>query len=1045
MAEEREETSRLYGPPKITVVPHEGLEDGPPLLHTSRVPGQVWDSQRVQQRWLFNAHPQAFVGSSEVSTFLAEGLSNLLRPDATPTSQPLLAISQMADVTNHTRVVPVPVLAMSAGESGELLRLSKIEETNWQWGENESPTLRTFSIDQHDREETVLWSSDGAPILQIKAALSLVRFEPTRWLLVQKRTSTTILQPEYHKVPVSERPSGIDKAMERPSRIDPKPILTITSEQTGGFAHSDVSFSYWSQKKPPQLAIIDECGYYSVWDIKGRNVVGCANMRPKLRHCGHIQLGVTEQLPDEDSPAFRTEPHGVLWIGSAGPGVDLWDVPTVEDPDTGNDLAALTARSKKLLLWNRAKFEVVDVKNPSFRKSLAILKSDEPDYILDVKSNPLSRSQVFILTSSGLFWIETSSPGTATAKTGSLAILQSFAHLRGSEADTLRLTVHHGGHGSGDEACALYLYSEKSPEVEVYWFSIPEKTGLPQFEHHMMSLNGSPSKLQTICPAPAFLNRTSSATPKGPGADYMSQHVEFRQLFVLGRDLSLSQSLIAISASPALEVVAPDNSREWSRDGRRQAHNKRRKQFLQHFEDTFVVPDGLGDMDELVQRRANRYQELMDIELEKGGQQIQQRWPRSQNFDLFMSRVTVSIKSVIMASEYAKTEGPLSVFDAIQEAAANCLETEGGYIPLHTLHEYETTFEAPPVTREAVAAWDSRFQELLGAQTERIIAQPITRQHLRRGETAAPLADIRDQLEELWSPASLPARAQQSRNVIIAETAEAIARSLFGVAILDANLPTAEGEPPTWSTTLAFANQAEPATQPTNLALTHKTRPSFQPATLLLAHQGRPLPITPYPLLLDPLPFPSSGPLSQSPAASPADTPPPPSTALQRLSMLAEDLNTTDPPARQHSVLSYWPTTRGVGTDGYVSSVLASSTKHMDIINERRQRAESRRRKRRSQLLGPSATAAASSQPYGTQDEWEDSGPATGPESLPPPATQPLPRMAPPVVESSQAPPVVPSSQVIFSSQVPQVMSQPVTGRHAMRSPGKKKKRKSGF
>ncbi|OHW98411.1 DUF1000 domain-containing protein [Colletotrichum incanum] len=1056
MADEREETSRLYGPPKITVVPHEGLADGPPLLHTSRVPGQ-------------------------------EGLFNLLRPDATPTAQPLLAISQMADVTNHTRVVPVPVLAMAAGESGELLRLSKIDETNWQWGENESPTLRTFSIDQHDREETVLWSSDGAPILQIKAALSLVRFEPTRWLLVQKRTSTTILQPEYHKVPVSERPSGIDKAMERPSRINPKPILTITSEQTGGFAHSDVSFSYGSQKKPPQLAIIDECGYYSVWDIKGRNVVGSANMRPKLRHCGHIQLGVTDQLPDEDSPAFRAEPHGVLWIGSAGPGVDLWDVPIVEDPDTGNDLAALTARSKKLLMWNRAKFEVVDVKNPSFRKSLAILKSDEPDYILDAKSNPLSRSQVFILTSSGLFWIETSSPGTATAKTGSLAVLQSFAHLRGSEADTLRLTVHHVGHGSGNEACALYLYSEKSSEVEVYWFSIPEKTGLPQFEHHMMRLSGSPSKLQTICPAPAFLNRTSFAPPKGPGADYMNHQVEFRQLFVLGRNLSLSQSLLAISASPALEVVPPDNSREWSRDGRRQAHNKRRKQFLQHFEDTFVVPDGLGDMDELVQRRANRYQELMEIQLERTGQQIQQRWPRSQNFDLFMSRVTVSIESVIMASEYAKTEGPLSVFDAIQEAAANCLETEGGYIPLHTLHEYETTFEAPPVTREAIAAWDSRFQELLGAQTERIVAQPITKQHLRRGETAAPLADIRDQLEELWSPASLPARAQQSRNVVLAETAEAIARSLFGVAILDANLPTAEDEPPTWVPepppqpisqqpsqrssqrfSLSPAKRSQlSSSQRLSLSPTKLSQPLSQRISLSPTKRGQAfsqrLSFSPtkgarsqsphIPSSSIPFPFPSSGPLFQSSAVSPADTPPPPppppaaappSTALQRLSMLAEDLNTADPPARQHSVLSYWPTTRGVGTDGYVSSVLASSTKHMDAINERRQRAESRRRKRRSQLLGPSA-AAASSQPYGTQDEWEDSGPATGPESIPPPATQPLPKLAPPVIGSSQAPPVVPSSQVIFSSQVPQVMSQPVTGRHAMRSPGKKKKRKSGF
>ncbi|KAK2003107.1 hypothetical protein LX36DRAFT_677797 [Colletotrichum falcatum] len=992
----------------------------------------------------------------------------------TPTSQPLLAITQMADVANHTRVVPVPVLAMAAGESGEILRLSKMSETKWQWGENESPTLRMFSIDQHDREETALWASDGAPILQIKAALSLVRFEPTRWLLVQKRTSTTVLQPEYHKVPVSERPSGIVKATERPSRINPKPILVITSEQTGGFAHSDVSFSHGSRKKPPQLAIVDECGYYSVWDIKGRGVVGSVSMRPKLRHCGHIQLGVTEQLPDEDSPAFRPEPHGVLWIGSAGPGVDLWDVSTVEDPDTGNDLAALTARSKKLLLWNRTRFEVVDVKNPSFRKSLAVLKSDEPDYILDVKPNPMSRSQVFILTSSCLFWIETSSPGTVTTKQGGLTVLQSFAHMRVSDADTLRLTVHHDGRGSGDEACALYLYSEKSSEVDVYWFSISEATRLPQFEHHMMRLDGHPSKLQAMCPAPAFLNKALSGASKGPGADYMDQHVKFQQLFVLGRDLSLSQSLLAISASPTLEVVPPDNSHEWSKDGRRQAHKKRRKEFLQHFEDTFAVPDGLGDMDELVQRRANRYQELIDIELKGGDQQIQQRWPRAQNFDLFMSRIKISIESVIMASEHATIEGPLSIFGAIQEAAVNCLETESGYIPLHTLHEYETTFEAPPVTREAVAAWDSRFQELLGAQTERIIARPITKQHLRHGETVAPLADIRAQLEELWSPADLPARAQQSRNIVLAETAEAIARSLFGVAILDANLPTSGDGPPTWV--------PEPPPQPSSQQpsqrsgqrlslspakrgqLSSSQRLSLSPTKLSqpLSHRislsptkrgqalGQRLSFSPtkgarfqppyIPSSSIPFPFSSSGPLAQSSAASPTPTPPPPpSTALQRLGMLAEDLNTVDAPARQHPVLSYWPTTRGVGTDGYVSSVLASSTKHMDAINERR--------KRRSQLFGTFA-AGASSQPYGTQDEWEDSGPATGPESAPlaSPATQSLPKLAPPVIGSSQVPPVVvPSSQAFFSSQMQQVMSQPVMGRHAMRSPGKKKKRKSGF
>lgn len=344
------------------------------------------------------------------------------------------------------------------------------------------------------------------------------------------------------------------------------------------------------------------------------------------------------------------------------------------------------------------------------------------------------------------------------------------------------------------------------------------------------------------------------------------------------------------------------------------------------------------------------------------------------------------------------------------------------------------------------------------------------------------MADIRDQLLELWGPAGLPEGARQSRNVILAETAEAIARSLFGVAILDANLPTEESEPPTWvpepppqptiqqpsqrssqrfSLSPAKRNQLS-SSQRLSLSPTKLSQPLSQRISLSPTKRGQAFgqrlsfspskgarSQSPYaPSSSIPFPFPSSGTFSQSMDASQADTPPTgapsPSTALQRLSMLAEDLDITNPPTRQHSVLAYWPTARGASADDYVSSVLASSTKHIDVINERRQRAESRRRKRRSQLLGSSA-AATSSQTYGTQDEWEDSGPGTGPESVPPPATQPLPKLAPPVIGSSQVPPVVPSSQVAFSSQVPQVLSQPVSGRHAMRSPGKKKKRKSGF
>ncbi|KAF6839259.1 hypothetical protein CPLU01_01997 [Colletotrichum plurivorum] len=1138
MADEREEISRLYGPPRITIVPHEGLEDGPPQLHASRLPSQrtfrrpiststkltpltartlrmiqplepwyspsrsaevapaptVSASQRVQKRWLFNSFPEAFQGSSEAADPLAEGIAQIMRPDAAPTAQPLLAISQMADVSKHKYVVPIPVIAMATGESGELLRLSKLDETKWDWGENVNPSLRLLKLDEIDREETVIWSTDGAPISQIKSALSLVRFEPIRWLLVQKKMSTTILQPEYHKIPVSERPPGVDKGIERPSRINPKPIITITSEQTGGIAHSDVSFRHGSQKKPPQLAIIDECGYYSVWDIKGRDKkIGSASKRAKLRHCGHIELGVQEQLPDEDSPAFRSEPHGVLWIGAAGPGVDLWDVPAEEDEDMdmGNDLAALTEQSKKLLLWNRAKFEVIDVKDPGFRKSLSILRSDMPDHILDVKPNPVNRSQVFVLTTCGLFWIETSSQGTAAAKTGGLTVLQSFAHLRSLDADSLKLTVHHAGHGRSSENSTAYIYSEKTSEVDVYQFSVPESTGLPQFQHQRMRVADSSNlsedkmpKMHTLCLAAAFFyprSPDSSGSLRGPGAEYLNHQVKFQQLFILGRDLDLSQTLLAVSPSSDIDIVSPDTCQEWSRRGRRTMHKRRRKRFLHYFEETFVVPDGLEDMDDLVVRHATRYQELLQMS-QPGAEPAEQRFPRLFNFDLFTSRIAVSVDSIIVAAENPNPNGPLSVFDAVREATLNCLETEGGYIPLHTLHEYEASFEAPPMTEEAIAAWDSRLQQLFNPEEHRVVSQPFSLQLLRYGDTRAPLSDILTQLQEVWSIPDFPPEAQRSRSVVLAETAEAIARALFGVAVLDENLTIAEDEPPTWVPTpperttqhssqrLSLSSQRHSlssqrysmSSQRDSLSSQRISMSPIKPRLSMSPIKPRysmsPLKprrsmspskpsssaALPSSLPFSSQPFSSSAPGSQSSAAAAAaaqEAIQAASEALQRLSMLAVDIDVTAGPERQHQVLSYWPTKRGVSTESYVSSVLASSNKHLDAIKERRERVESRRRKRKSQLFGGSSNPG-SSQPATTQDEMTDSAPG----EMFAPATQPMPRLAPPIIESSQPSSPKRSQQpFIFSSQVPQTMSQPLAGRHGMRSPKKKGKRKSGF
>ncbi|KAJ3954049.1 hypothetical protein N0V92_009458 [Colletotrichum tropicale] len=378
----------------------------------------------------------------------------------------------------------------------------------------------------------------------------------------------------------------------------------------------------------------------------------------------------------------------------------------------------------------------------------------------------------------------------------------------------------------------------------------------------------------------------------------------------------------------------------------------------------------------------------------------------------------------------------------------------------------------PPMGNEAITAWDARLQEFFNVNDQRIVAQPFASQLLRQGD-ATPLADIRHKLEELWNSPDLPERAQHSRSVVLAETAEAIARSLFGVAVLDENIPVAEDESSTWVPTPPELQSRHPSqrlsmsSQRSSLGSQRLSMSPFKPRdSMSPIKASRPMlsPIKPR-LSMSPLkprrsmspmkspskpsssapyssnPFSSSQPQSQSSAAS-ADAALAASSALQRLSMLAADINTTDGPTRQHTVLSYWPTRRGVPTENYVSSVLASSTKHMDAIKERKERIESKRRRRKSQLASSQPAAAA------TQSEMEDSGPA-GSASVPlpseAPATQPLPKFAaPPIIGSSQVSPMR-SSQAVMSSQIPQVMSQPISGRHAMRSPKKKGKRKSGF
>ncbi|KUI58771.1 hypothetical protein VP1G_06018 [Cytospora mali] len=110
-----------------------------------------------------------------------------------------------------------------------------------------------------------LWCSDGTAISQLKFATKLKQRDPLRWLIVQKRSSTTIFEPEIRAKPVENTVSMLSIDVGGEEHIAANPIVTLTTSDTGGDIHCDFSINLGLDDDAPQIAIIDRSGNWSVW------------------------------------------------------------------------------------------------------------------------------------------------------------------------------------------------------------------------------------------------------------------------------------------------------------------------------------------------------------------------------------------------------------------------------------------------------------------------------------------------------------------------------------------------------------------------------------------------------------------------------------------------------------------------------------------------------------------------------------------------------------------------------------------------------------
>ncbi|KAG6032107.1 hypothetical protein E4U41_007310 [Claviceps citrina] len=671
MAEHRRLADLYLGQPGLlTYIPSRG-PDRPGILHSTRVTchaprfgivgstadlyapsrpvfptsaSKSRDTLKVQERWLSNSHPEAFIGgAAALSDMLKDSVHCSKHSDEFHDERETLAMGEMTVMTPSGPAV-TPLLAVVTGESGQKLRLAMAQRSQWRWGEHQDALLHLSVIDASQPENETVWIGNGLPIVNVKFVTTWWQTKRVRWLLVQTQTSVTLLQPEFHPIPVPDHANPRSHIFQPPSYIAPNALITLHHEETGGNDISDVCFIPASVGSLPRLGVIDQCGYWSVWTLLGTWKVGKNTLRLSLYKCGHISEGILPSLPSESKyPAQR---HGMLRLGQTD-GNDSPDPSNMPEKDRNTPHLSW----HHVLLWNAQNIAILDLESETFLPRLDVVAQSRlaPDWIIGVERSPASGGHVFVLTARQIIWLDLSRIPGAAEPVLRPTLLVACSHV-GFDNEDYRISTCQA---SEDDfgSTMVFLHSPKMSQLTVYWFGFAPETQLPQYHRHITSLSSegkesAVNKAQLIKVCPAKLEAFEAPGESGPGTEYMYNDVKFYQMTILGEDLSVRYCICASSAYPGIKVTLPTFRASWSRSVERRRLKKRRKLFLKHLGDTFVIPDGMTDenLDTLL-RLKGRKTETEEM-LDQDGVEHKPR-PKLLNLDRICQEIASQLLSTI--------------------------------------------------------------------------------------------------------------------------------------------------------------------------------------------------------------------------------------------------------------------------------------------------------------------------------------------------------------------------------------------------------------
>lgn len=301
----------------------------------------------------------------------------------------------------------IPILALVGGDAGQAIRLIEVRERQYRWASTDGVTLIVPEVKGSDE---TWWSGEGAPIQQVCFVEDVS--EGGAWMAARLPRATTVFRPLYQSSP-QPYPSVPASTSHGLSHINPNPVLTLSTSQTGGVPHADVTFNPWRQS---QFAVVDQDGNWGIWECERRF---STNDR---YHARSIAKGtMVDHAGNRSTNISARQADGwaiIRWV----------------------------TNQNTIVVCNRREMVLCDVSSKTPKRlpvpDLGIPRT--PHWILDLRRSPHNSSHLFIVTSTQIFWLDVSAAAETSQESTTFfgaRILVSWHHFRDSEDLSLSLDV----------------------------------------------------------------------------------------------------------------------------------------------------------------------------------------------------------------------------------------------------------------------------------------------------------------------------------------------------------------------------------------------------------------------------------------------------------------------------------------------------------------------------------------------------------------------------------------------------------------------------